>query len=45
MIYKSLLAIAASFMTMSAFAGTVAVMTVGGGAGFPAANDSSYHLA
>src|SRR3546814_12703962 len=37
MIRKSLFAIAASLLTMNAFGGTVAVMTVDGGAGFPVA--------
>ncbi len=33
MIRKSLFALAASFMTLSAFGGTVAIMTVNPGAG------------
>lgn len=45
MIRKSFLAIAASLMTMTAFTGTVAVMTVDGGAGFPVAGPGEYQLA
>ncbi|HEY9553714.1 hypothetical protein [Allosphingosinicella sp.] len=45
MIRKSLFAIAASLLTMTAFGGTVAVMTVDGGAGFPVAGPGEYQLA
>jgi hypothetical protein len=45
MIRKSLFAIAASLLTMTAFSGTVAVMTVDGGAGFPVAGPVEYQLA
>ena len=42
---KSLFAIAASLLTMIAFSGTVAVMTVDGGAGFPVAAAADRQLA
>lgn len=45
MIRKSFLAIVASLMTMTAFSGTVAVMTVSGGAGFPGVEPGEYQLA
>src|SRR3546814_10840350 len=45
MIRKSLFAIAASLLTMTAFGGTVVVMTVDGGAGFPVAGPGEYQLA
>lgn len=42
---KSLFAIAASLMTMAAFSLTVAVMTIDGGTGFPAAPIGNHQLA
>lgn len=44
MIGKSLFAIAASLMMLTAFSGTVAVMTVGAGGDYRA-NSDGYHLA
>src|SRR3546814_7537732 len=44
-IRTSLFGLAASLYAMTAFAGTVAVMTVDGGAGFPVAGPGEYQLA